>query len=232
MRVAYAALALVLLASPAFAGPPLQGVYTVAGGDILDGRFSESWVGGYAGQLGNSVRAQSWDGVTLGAEWGIACVYMEQSPVLVEDNVDEFGNGTRVYRTEYEGGGFGLAGTGPWGGGDANYTGVISQYVHITTITYAGGEHVSYTTDVEIEGSFDGYETCMNITAQAASVGRETGKPADYPAYFVADDSICEPWGTDLGEWGDVVGVELTIFPCGPTAVELDSWGMIKAMYR
>ena len=227
-------LAVCVLAMAAYADAPLNGIYT-SPGLISEGRFSESWVGGGQGQLGNTVFAQSLTGTDLGLEWEVWCPVLALPPELIEDTVDEYGNGHRIYRTVYTGGEYWLVGTGTWGGGDPDYTGYLEHYVHTTTMQIAGGELVSYTTNAQMTGRFYGYqETCMQLTiANAASVGFGGVPPADYPILKDGAGGTCVPAaGGVIGEWGNVWSITMIIQGCEPTATEETSWGTIKSLYR
>lgn len=223
-----------VLAMAAYADAPLNGVY-LSPGMISEGRFTESWVGGGQGQLGNTVFAQSWNGSDLGLEWEVRCPILALPPELLEDTVDEFGNGHLVYRSVYTGGEYWLIGTGAWGGGDPDYTGYLEHYVHTTTMQIAGGELVGYNTNAQMTGRFYGYqETCMQLTiANASGVGFGGVPPADYPPLKDGATGTCEdPDPSVVGEWGIVWSITMIIQGCEPTATEETSWGTIKSLYR
>jgi hypothetical protein len=226
--------AVCVLAVVAYADAPINGIYQ-SPGDLDEGRFSECWVGGGQGQLGNTVHALSWDGTDLGLQWKLLCPYIAEAPELIEDTVDEFGNGHRVYRTIYTGGEYWLSGTGAWSGGDPDYLGYLEHYVHTTTMQISGGEVVAYTTNAQMTGRFYGYqETCMQLTiANAALVGMGGVPPADYPTLQDGTSGTCvAAAGGYIGEWGNVWAITLIIQGCEPTATEESSWGTIKSLYR
>ncbi|MCK4548044.1 MAG: hypothetical protein KAW17_11460 [Candidatus Eisenbacteria sp.] len=220
-------LALVAVSLPALAGSPLEGEYTSLTGDMLAGRFSESWFGGGQGQIGNVVHAQSWNGSFLGSEWSIYCPVLAETPELINDGVDPVsGNGMREYRSVYAGGLFWLDGAGAWGSGDPVYTGTLDYYIHHTTFIFYNWVPIAYTTNADFAGQFDGYCMCILGIANAASVG-QGAQPADYPMFL---DDNCEDW-TGQGEWGMVADVTLSIFDCASGA-EPTTWGSIKTLYR
>ncbi len=224
------------MASASYAEHPLNGVYLSAIGQILTGRFSESYVGGGQGQVGNTVHAMSWNGADLGTQWEVFCPRLAQPPELIEDTVDAEGNGHRVYRSIYTGGSFQLDGSGAWGNGDPLYFGDLSFYIHTTTMQIAGGQLVGYTTNAQLSGSFSGYENCIQLTiANAALLGMGGLPPAGYPVLQMQQHEG-SAWCADtlpgvVGEWGDVWSITMIISDCS-TSTESVSWGAIKTLYR
>ncbi|MCK4548042.1 MAG: hypothetical protein KAW17_11450 [Candidatus Eisenbacteria sp.] len=221
---------LLSLLGAAYGGPPLDGIYTSAGGDLLMGRYSESWAGGGAGQVGNTVHAQSWNGSVLGTQWGVSCTAVVSPPVLVEDLVSEFGNGHRTYRTEYQGGEFWLSGTGAWGNGDVEYGGDLLYYTQTTTIQFVAEEPVSQVTNVQLTGYFDGYGKCMQLTI-ANAAGEGSGEKEDGYPVFLVSGAECVPDPSVGGEWGTVHSITLIVLYCS-TPAEDWTWGTIKNLYR
>jgi hypothetical protein len=223
-----------VMAVAVYADAPINDIYQ-SPGDINEGRFSEAYIGGGQGQVDNTVHAESWDGYDLGLQWKVLCPVMAYPPELIEDTVDEYGNGHRVYRTVYANGEFWLSGTGAWSSGDAYYSGDLEHYVHTTTMQIAGGELVAYNTNAQMTGRFHGYqETCMQLTiANAVLVGMDGVPPADYPVLKDGTSGSClDAAGGYIGEWGNVWAITMIIQGCEPTASEESSWGAIKSLYR
>jgi hypothetical protein len=219
-----------LLAGSALAAAPRDGIYTSAAGQLQTGRFSESWIGGGRGEIGNTMHAQSWDGAALGAQWQVACASISSTPVLIDDAVDEVGYGHRTYRTVYSGGTFQLDGSGAWGTGDPVYGGDIAFYAHTTTYQYANFVLVGYVVNVELAGYFEGYGRCMQLTiANAVSSGNGT-QTRSYPVFLNGAEG-CAPDPSLTGDWGEVHSITLVILNCN-TAVASESWGTIKSLYR
>ncbi|MGD8628855.1 MAG: hypothetical protein PVH52_07210 [bacterium] len=217
------------------AGPPLGGVYKSAWGDMLEGRFSESYIGGHQGAVGNTVHALSWDEMALGTNWKVLCTVLETPPVLLEDTVDEDGNGHMKWRTEYMDGKFWLDGAGPWATPpDAFYDGTITYYAHTTVIQFSGGVQVGYNTTAELQGYFDLYgEACIQLTiANAASDGVNGVPPAGYPAMKEGSAGLCyDAQPGMIGDWGTVSSITMIINGCD-VGNETSSWGAIKSIYR
>ncbi len=219
-------LSLALMAGAALAGPPLEGEYKSLDGDMLVGRFSESWVGGSQGEVGNVVHVESWDGSVLGTEWSLACPRLAEPPELIASNLDANGTGMVEYRFVYEGGVFLISGTGPWGNGDAEYTVILDDYTHHTTYIYWYGTQIAYTVTADFTGNFVGYSVCLLGIANFASVG-QGAQPVDYPMFL---DETCADW-SGQGEWGQVADVQMSIYECA-SGSDATTWGSIKTMYR
>lgn len=223
MKIVIASTVLILiLAWSLAAGPPIPGDYNPIGG-----RYTESYAGGGQGQMGNVVHAMSWDGSALGTRWYIACPVLAQPPELLYDSLDATGTGYVGYRTDYTGGYFWLAGTGPWGNGDASYTGTLDYYYHITDFLFVGGSFITYTTNAYFGGTFDDYCLCITGIANGAYVG-SGAQPADYPPFL---EGNCSENPGLTGEWGSVRDVLLSIYDCS-SGNELTTWGSIKSLYR
>jgi hypothetical protein len=213
----------VLAAMPVLAGAPLDGTYKSLDGDMVNGRFSESWYGGGQGQIGNTVHAMSYGA----AEWRIWCPSLAAEPVLIADYRDGSGTGQVEYQSTYSGGYFWITGAGPWDGGDTEYTGYFTSYIHNTTFIFFNNVPISYTTNAQMEGFFDIYCKCVLIVANGASVGNGA-QPADYPAFLESD---CDENTGLTGEWGDVADITMTIYDCA-SGTDASTWGTIKSLYR
>jgi hypothetical protein len=221
------ALALVLVATAAIAGPPIEDVYRSQSlfGTFLDGRFSESYAGGAQGAEGNVVHVMSWDGSALGTEWVISCPVLTGTPVLLDDDRDANGTGFVTYQTFYTGGTLWLSSTGPWG--DEDYTGGIDYYSHVTTFFYFNNVFQTYTTEASVSGTFDGYCLCFDILANGQWHG--TGALASgYPPYL---DGDCLGGTVTVGDYGEADDITLSIYECA-SSTEPTDWGGIKALYR
>lgn len=233
MRHLVVVLIVIALAGTAFAGAPTLGVYLslTQGGPVLDGHFSESWVGG-PGQIGNTINAQSWSiGTGLGTEWRFYCPSIAVAPVEIENTVDGSGTGDIVYQTEYAGGLFWLSMNGPWGDATEDYTGQLDIFSVETTYKYVGGTLLGVRSNITMSGHFFGYDNCLNYAITNASQfgTTETGPlPADFPPFL---DSSCAESPT-TGAWGDVTHIAMQI--TGPCIVgtEETTWGGVKALYR
>jgi hypothetical protein len=235
-RIAPAFLVLLslVIAGTAVAGPPLDGVYdsTDLGGSVLLGRYSEAWdAGGSAVDIGTTLNAESWDGTNLATQWRYWCATIATTPIILTDNVDANGNGTRTYQKTFVGGFIWLSGSGPWANGDPDYPGVIDTYDEFETVTYQNFVPVGAVTNVQASAHFDNYpEQCMTFyIANGSEVGStDLGdtKPADYPDFLATD---CSPTRV-YGAWWDLLTLTLTISGCN-VPVEETTWGGIKVLY-
>lgn len=232
-------LILAMLQLPAFAGPPVSGIYTSTdiGGNVPPGRYSEGWdTGGADGGalLTNAtLSCGSWDGTNLGLVWRYTCATQLTDAVLIQDNVDGSGNGQRTWMCTYSGGTFWLSGTGPWAGGDPDYPGVFDSYIEYETEMYAGGVVIGVVTNVQTIAHFDNYsETCMDYSisngVRLGSTDLGQVEPANYPPFMQA--GTCLPVAPQ-GAWWDMNGMTLRITGC-EVSVQESAWGKVKTLYR
>jgi hypothetical protein len=225
------ALTLLLVPTLVLAGQPTPGTYTSTdiGGLMLTGRFSESFVGGGPGQLGNTIHAQSFDGAVLGTQWSLSCVSIAAPPVVQSDTRDANGTGFVTYVTDYDEGEFVLEANGPWGDGSQDYTGVVVTFQNTSSHQYFENQLIAVVSNVNIFGTFDGFADCMEfVISNSATLGSAPDpKPADYPEFM--DPSCGFP--PLFGAWGDVPSITLTI--TGDCAVdgETSSFGTLKSRW-
>lgn len=219
---------LLSLASAAWAVcPNAVGTFSYLNGSLLGGRVSEAWCNGAPGQTGNTENAMSWDGVALGTQWKVWDQAVDAAgPQLLSDTVNGSGNGTRLYRTYYEGGQFWLSKDGAWGNGIDDLTGPITSCVVDVTLTFIGGQIVGANSNVNMTGSFDNCSSGCLIDyaiSNAALVwmpGMGT-MPGGYPSF------LC---GATLGELFNACCPLLHI-SC--VVADQDSeWGAVKSLYR
>ncbi|MBN2582487.1 MAG: hypothetical protein JXL80_05420, partial [Planctomycetes bacterium] len=122
---------------------PVEGSYeSEFTGVVLEGRWSESFLNGLPGQIGNTVHGASWDGAVLATQWELGDMAIDAAPTQLLNTVDGLGNGTIVWYTTYSGGGLILDKDGPWapGGGEvADYSITLTHYAHTTQVVYVGG---------------------------------------------------------------------------------------------
>ncbi len=209
-------LILIVIVSTAQAAPVIGFYDSEFSGEILEGRWSESYVGGGAGQLGNTIHAASWDGSVLGGQWLLAGPAIDAAPSILSDTRNG-GTGSVTYLTTYGNGNMTLALTGPWGGaGDvADYAVSIGDYRHTTVNTYVMDSLVASTTIVEMMGTFDdyaGYELNF-VVAVAIPAGEGSTIAADYPAWL--------PSSANSGAWGVAQKIRTEIIPEPATAALL-----------
>ena len=225
----FAIFILAVVSSAAWAGCPLDGVYSTDNA-LLPGVASESEPTGQSGELGNAVHAESVGG---GAQWLLSCPAICVEPVMIENTVDGSGNGHVTYFTVYCGGGFWLnGGAEAWSNGHTEYLADVDVANFTTRITFAGGVPVLTTTDIEVTAEFlDCTDTCLTFTvASACQVGEAYGAdfPAGYPLPVWMD--TCDPDPMLWGSWWDVCCATMVIQGCSTDADDLD-WGHVKALY-
>lgn len=213
------------LAVPALAGAPVNGQYKSEAGQVLHGRYSESYVAGTPLTVGNTMNTQSWDGATLGTQYRFTCP-STASTVLVLDLVFG-GNGQQIWQKTYTGGTFWLNGTGEaWDGGDATYTGTIDTYIETVTIIFSGGVRVAATSNIAGSGSFNLYgNSCIQWTRNGADV--MGASPPAYPDYLSPN---CAP-GVGMGRSGNSTDFTINVVNC-VVPVDESTWGGIKALYE
>jgi len=238
MKTALVIVFAVILTVPllAFAGPPIDGIYTSTdlGGQVLLGRYSESWdVPDGRLQMGNTVNKLSWDGATLGTQWQLFCTRIGGPPVLITDTVDGNGNGFREWRVVYVAGDLVLDGNGPWGdGSEAFYNANLHAYQEIKTFQYVNNQIVQCISNVSLQAAFQGWdESCVTISIlnqEELGSTNTASLPADYPPFLVP--ITCDPTRT-LGSWGEVDEITLIVSGC-TVPTEETTWGIIKSRYE
>ena len=210
---------------------PVTGTYTSTdlGGVLLTGRAS-TWRPGVNSGLPHVLHAQSWDGVTLGAQWDLNCA-TENSAFSVVDNRSG-GVGTIVYTSTFTGGTFNFyAGGWPWGDG----TGTLATSTLITTVQYVmiGGVStpVASVVNGNTSGAFSNGCVLTFVIANGNGVGETPygSIPATYPAFL---DGTCSPAAANqqFGTWGNVITITMGI-NCA-VATEGSTWGALKGLYR
>jgi hypothetical protein len=211
------------------AGPPVYGVYNSndIGGSMLTGRFSESFVGGGPGQVGNTIHAQSFDTINLGTQWRVECPQIGSPPTVVLDT-RVGGTGDVVYSTIYTGGTFWLAKNGPWGDNVADYTGTVVGFTNVATYQFVTGTLVGIRSNVTLTGAFDDYPGVMEFAiSNSATFGDTSSQP--FPAGFPElRDQNCAA-GPTQGGWGSVPNITLVIQEV--VANEASSFGVLKARF-
>lgn len=210
---------------------PQDGTYTSTdmGGQILTGRAS-TWRSGVNSGLPHVLHAQSWDGVTLGAQWDISCATEISAFGVVDNRVG--GNGTIVYTSVFNGGTFNFyAGGWPWGDG----TGTLLTTTMITTVQYLMIGGISTPVASVVNGNTSGVFSNGCLLTFAIANGAGVGEtpyasiPATYPVFL---DGTCSPAsaGAQFGTWGNVMTITMNI-NCA-VSEEQTTWGAVKGLYR
>jgi hypothetical protein len=131
---------------------------------------------------------------------------------------------------QYVGGFVWLSGSGPWANGDAQYTGVITNYTEFETVQFTNFARIAAVSNVQATADFDGYDNCMNFAVGNMQDVNNTDmmmKPADYPDFL---DSNCDATPM-MGSWWDMFTLTLTITGCA-VETEETTWGQVKSLYR
>jgi hypothetical protein len=235
MKLFITFLAVLMVASLVFAGPPLTGVYKSTLGQMLDGRYSESWNGPPFGNgnLGNTINSASWNNAALGTEWKVWCPSIAAPPTMVFDT-RVGGWGIVRWDTNYEGGYLWLSQTGLWGNGE-DYDGVVDFFRVTSDHIYENGILVGIDSGISMQGHFEDYSHCFAYSISNAEYLGNTsllGKPADYPTFL--DPVSCLDGSLTQGIWGDVHDTTFVIY--SPSECTIDSeettWGAVKALYQ
>ena len=237
MRAAVLMIVFALAASTVLAGPPQTGVYLSddMGGQVLTGRFSESWVDpGSHGQLGNTINAQSYDpAFGQGSQWKVWCASIALPSTLVSDTRDVNGTGEVTWRTAYSGGLFWFSADGPWGDGAEDYTGLINMFTATTTYLYVEGEALGIRSNIVTTGQFDNYDDCFEYTINNTAFFGDTDAngplPSDFPEFM---DENCQAGTPTRGGWGSVTEIALRILGNCTVGAEATTWGAVKSLYQ
>lgn len=237
MKAVFVVLLSIVVAVPALAGPPINGTYTSTdiGGQMLPGRYSESWFGGKL-MINNTLHEASWDGASLGQQWRWYCPWVSAAPVLLVNTVNGIGNGIKMWRVTYSGGYMWLDGganpANQWSSGDPFYTATVNTWIAIVTETYANFVEVGTVRNHNSTATFDGYNNqCMNLAiSNLEKLGDTTmgPLPVNFPLHI---DNNCQNTNGP-GEWGDVDSITFTVSGCETVGTQTKSWGAVKAMYR
>jgi hypothetical protein len=225
-RIVGMSLACALMATTAFAGAPVHGVYKTITGDLDSGRYGESFAA--AGEfftVGNVYGAASWDGATLGAQWSWSCCRVQTSnQTLVSPNEDKW---AIIY--DVSSATFFLNGTGEaWDGGDVSYSGTVDEMTDEYVVNKFFGTVVGINSSPDWSGHFDAPydDTCVIVTHNTAYFDDDV-HPGDYPAFTESDCSTARTFG----QWGSVTAITIQITSC-LVATEDATWGAIKSLYN
>jgi len=233
---AAALLAVSLLAAGPAQGAPLTSTiedpFTSVdlGGQIYQGRYSESYVGGDSLQVDNVLNVDSNDSAgVLGTQWLIT----NAEALSVQDYgiVDPLSADPRnLYVVTYGGDNvqMSLKDTGPWWNpldAGTEYDVDVTDHSHYV---YVGTVSGSVTAFMNIQGTFTDPAfsdyTVDVMLATAEQVGEGTGPDAGYPEYL--------PTGYDgEGQWGNVQQIQVVITP-EPTTLGLVGFGAVLTLAR
>lgn len=222
---------LLLVAAPALATCPVEGVYRSAQETMELGRAAEGWCGAGGnpvafGQPGNALHLMSWDGGVLGGQWHIYGLTVNAAgAVLVDSYMSPQGIGWKDYLINYDGGHFWLTGDHTWSEDGLPLTGTVTAFSISVRVNYFLNEVDGATSNVSMTGAFDGCGECVfqYVLADGLLAWR-TGwpnMPAGYPEL---------PCGANVGELTDVCSINANI-NCAVTD-ESETWGDVKSLFR
>ncbi len=227
-----------LIMAGAASGYPFPGQYfseEFFEGDVLDGRWSESFVDpdNLPGQVGNTVHAASWDPntATLGSMWELEDISIASGAQMVYDSRDLTGTGTVFYQTDYDGGTLWLGDEGSWWhpmDGSGAYEVEIDRYNHKTAVDYFNGQIIGETTLVRFDGQFVNFSQAsvdflLAVAVPFGSTLEGETLPADFPEF--------DPEGEDEGHWGIIQKIRMQITP-EPSMIVLLAAGGLLALRR
>ena len=201
------------------------------GGQIKEGHYSESYVGGGARQAGNVISAASWSDPDLGLQWIVSGPVVDS---VVDKGLDPI-TGLHLYEVEYDISGvsgvdveMALKNGGPWWNpADApltQYDVTITEYRHDVSVDPLGYA-TTYITLYGTIPAFPGYAVEI-FWATAAQEGEGQHPGAAYPAY------LPESWQGDDGQWGLVQQITVVLTPEPATLGLLAVGGMVALMRR
>lgn len=179
---------------------------------------------------------QSWDGVSLGAQWEFRCGVETTSvpPVFGPGFNFTTMTGYVTYNQTFAGGTFSLYADPAvgWGSG----TGTLNTTSVTTQVYLTNGVPVSSSFTGVTTGQFDIGCTLTFAMGNGFGVGETSDppvltKPTTYPAFLAAD---CTPADAlhQFGVWGDVNDVIIQINADCATPTKSSTWGSIKTLYR
>lgn len=234
LKVVAAALvaAVAVFGSTVQAGP-ITGDYssTDLGGTVTPGRWTEGFVAGLPGAVGNGAHAESWNG-TLGSEWELTGATITGTTVLSGPALPPaVGVVTVVYQRLFDvtNADLILKNTGSWWNAADNpateYVVNLSSYVQILTVTYADQQIANASSIETFSGTFQdfaGYELLYGHTLGAYD-NAGVVLPAGYPSF--------EPGTALAGAWGTAEGVRFTIVP-EPATMGLLGFGLVALVAK
>lgn len=193
---------------------------------VTPGRWTEGFVAGLPGAVGNGAHAESWNGAALGSEWELTGPTITSTTVLAGPALPPaVGVATITYQRLFDvtNADLILKNTGPWWNAADNpatqYVVNLSSYMQILTVTFVNQQIANASSIETFAGTFQGmpgYELAYGHTLGAYK-NQGLVLPANYPSF--------EPAASVAGAWGTAEGVRFTIVP-EPATMGLLGFGL------
>ncbi len=211
--------------------PAEVGVFTTLDGTLLAGRMSEAWCNGMQWESGNVLNTESWDGAALGTQWKVYGMAIDaDGAVLLNSELDQYGNGYEDYSIYYDGGEFWLTKDHTWGDGVNDLYGAVEEYHILVTITYIMGNPVGLTTNATFNGAFLDCDPINGCGIEFAISNSNLLWRSD-SGDTMLDDFPALLCGSGLeGEQHDMPCLTYSVSCL--TGTQSESWGGLKTLYR
>ncbi|MBU2501277.1 hypothetical protein KJ682_08125 [bacterium] len=202
--------------------------------NLTGGRSSESFCEldgepAVRGAPGNILEFQSWDGSSLGLQWRIQDLRIDDNGAeLLFEEINENGDGYRIYHAWCTGGRYRLAPGWPWSAGPEDLHGQVISAEVAWSETILNWKLVYYFHDFSALAGIEGCSIpqvdtiefhVSSLTAWIPELGHPL--PADYPSFGCM---------AGTGDLLDVSSLGIKIDPIMPTGQV--SWSTVKSWFR
>lgn len=215
-----------------------------AGAQCPAGPGNWSWIGGRSsesfcevdgepsvrGAPGNLLDFQSWDGSSLGLQWRIQDLRIDDggSELFIEE-INENGDGYRIYHARCTGGRYRLAPGGPWSTGPEDLSGQVTEAEIAWSSIVVNWRVVGQSQDLLVLAGIEGCPGAEMVTVEFGLSSSAAWMPewvhplpADYPSFGCF---------AGTGDLLDVNGIHFEVeFPMITTGQV--SWSTVKSWFR